>query len=445
MSPHAQPQDTGSCDVFVVGGGPAGSTVAALLASRGWKVVVAEKERHPRFHIGESLLPMNLPLLEKLGVHDQIRGIAMMKYGAEFTSPHHSTPVTFNFSDAWDKNYPHSYEVRRADFDKILFDNAIARGAHAFEETRVTAVDFGHADFVLVSTQARDEIPRQWQSRYLVDASGRDTFVANKFGLKQKNHNHNSAALYGHFAGARRLPGREEGNLSIFWFEHGWFWFIPLQHGVTSVGAVCWPYYMKSRKVDPTTFLLETITQCPALAERLAHAQLTGPATATGNYSYASQRMIGDRYVMLGDAFAFIDPVFSSGVMLAMNGAFLAADAIDTYLKNPAKAAPMMRQLERDVRHGIRSFSWFIYRMTNPSIRELFMNPRNYLRMQEALISLLAGDLFRGTPIYASLRAFKGVYYLTCILSPLRSLRAWVRRKRVIRDQGDAVAGHTPT
>ncbi|MGH6631419.1 MAG: NAD(P)/FAD-dependent oxidoreductase, partial [Burkholderiales bacterium] len=195
-----------ACDVFVIGGGPAGATVAALLARRGWNVVVAEKERHPRFHIGESLLPLNLPLLEKLGVHDQIRDIAIFKYGAQFTSPQHQTPLTFNFGEAWDKAHPYSYEVRRAEFDKILFDNAIARGAQGFEETRVDSVDFGNREFVRIRTQQPDGTPRQWRSRFVVDASGRDTFIANKFGLKQKNRKHNSAAIYGHFAGAKRLP-----------------------------------------------------------------------------------------------------------------------------------------------------------------------------------------------------------------------------------------------
>ncbi|MGH8678217.1 MAG: NAD(P)/FAD-dependent oxidoreductase, partial [Burkholderiales bacterium] len=304
----------------------------------------------------------------------------------------------------------------------------------------VTSVEFNDAG-VAVSAKRQDGSEAQWQARFLVDASGRDTFLANRFGTKRKNPKHNSSAIFGHFTGAKRLPGKAEGNITMFWFDHGWFWFIPLKGDLTSVGAVCWPYYMKSRSTDPTTFFLDTIKLCPALAGRLEQAKLTNRATATGNYSYCAQRMAGDRYLMVGDAYAFIDPVFSSGVMLAMSGAFMAADAIDIYLKDPAAAAPMLQHFERSVRHGIRSFSWFIYRMTNPSMRELFMNPRNYLRMQEALISLLAGDLFRGTPIYGSLRAFKAVYYLTSLCSPLRSCRAWIRRKRAIRDQGDAMIG----
>jgi 2-polyprenyl-6-methoxyphenol hydroxylase-like FAD-dependent oxidoreductase len=251
--------------------------------------------------------------------------------------------------------------------------------------------------------------------------------------MKRRNPKHNSAALFGHFSGAKRLPGRDAGNISIFWFEHGWFWFIPLRDEITSVGAVCWPQYLKSRRTDPTSFLLETIALCPSLSERLCDAQIVNPATATGNYSYQAQRMVGSRYVILGDAFAFVDPVFSSGVFLAMNSAFLAAEAVDVWLRDPRQARPLMKQFDRSVRHGIRNFSWFIYRMTNPAIRELFMHPANPLRVQEAVLSLLAGDLFRGTPIYWSLRSFKAFYYAASLLDLRRSVGAWLRRRRAVK------------
>jgi flavin-dependent dehydrogenase len=430
------------CDVFVLGGGPAGSTVAALLAERRRSVVIVEKERHPRFHIGESLLPLNLPLLDELGVRDRVEEIALHKYGAEFVSPQHSAPVTFEFSKAWDKRYGLAYQVRRSDFDRILFENCVEKGAHAFQECRVTEVDLQSPEGVRIAGRDADGTPREWQASFFVDASGRDTFLANRLQLKRRNPKHNSAAMYGHFVGARRLAGREEGNISIFWFEHGWFWFIPLRDGTTSVGAVCGPTYLRSRKTDPTTFFLDTIALCPPLADRLRDAKLTNEITATGNYSYQSRRMFGERYIMLGDAYAFVDPVFSTGVFLAMNSAFQGAEVVDTWLRDPALARPLMRRFDRTVRSGIRNFSWFIYRMTSPAIRQLFMQPRNPLRMQEALLSLLAGDLFRGTPIFWSLRAFKGVYYAISLLNLRRCLAAWRRRKQVLREsERDAAPG----
>jgi len=421
-----------ACDVFVIGGGPAGSAIAALLAQRGWQVVLAEKDRHPRFHIGESLLPLNLPLFEQLGVKEQVEQIAMIKYAAELNSPQHDAPATLAFAQAWDKRFPYAYQVRRSELDQILFDNCVARGVQAMEACRVAAVELLGAGGAEILTVQHDATQRRWRARFLVDASGRDTFLANKLGEKRRNRRHNSAALYGHFTGARRLPGPEEGNISVFWFAHGWLWFIPLRDGTTSVGAVCPPYYLKSRTSDVTAFFLETIALCPQLAQRLRDAHLVAPATATGNYSYQCARMVGDSYILVGDAYAFVDPVFSSGVFLAMNSAFRGAEVVDANLRDAPDAAALGRRFEREVRHGLRQFSWFIYRMTSPAIRSLFMAPSNTLRMQEALLSLLAGDLFRGTPIYRSLTAFKAIYYLTSLGMLGRSLAAWRRRRRMM-------------
>jgi flavin-dependent dehydrogenase len=308
----------------------------------------------------------------------------------------------------------------------------------------VTDVDL-REDGVRITTRDEHAKEQRWHAQFIVDASGRDTFLANKFGVKRKNPKHNSAALYGHFTGAKRMPGRREGNISMFWFDHGWFWYIPLRDGTTSVGAVCWPYYLKSRKTDPTTFFHQTIALSPPLAERLKDATMINAATATGNYSYMAKRMVGERYIMVGDAFAFVDPVFSSGVYLAMNSAFAGAEVVDTWLRDPRAAQPLMKRFDRDIRHGIGSFSWFIYRMTSPAMRNLFLNPRNPLRMQEALMSLLSGDLFRGTPIYWSLRAFKGVYYLSTLANPRRCIAAWRRRKQAIKEvSAEAAAGVRP-
>jgi flavin-dependent dehydrogenase len=433
-------QSNSSCDVFVLGGGPGGSTIAALLAERGWNVVIVEKERHPRFHIGESLLPLNIPLLQRLGVYDEVKRIGMPKYGAEFNSPRHGPPVTFDFSKAWDKTYPSAFEVRRSEYDEILFRNAARKGAHTLEECRVTKVEFPAGEDVRIEGRTADG-ERSWRARFFVDASGRDTFLANRFGIKRRNRYHNSAAMYGHFTGAQRLPGKAAGNISMFWFDHGWFWFIPLADGTTSVGAVCWPYYMKARKKDPTPFFMDTIAMAPLLAERLRDAKLTHGVTATGNFSYRADRMHGERYIMVGDAFAFIDPVFSSGVMLAMNSAFQGADVVDASLRDPAQAPALLRKFDRSVRSGVDNFSWFIYRMTHPTIRDLFMKPGNPLRMEEAVLSLLAGDLFRGTPIHWSLRAFKGLYYWVNLLHPHRTLAAWRHRRRTLRERLPETAG----
>ena len=426
-----------SCDVLVIGGGPAGATIAALLAKRGRDVVVIEKSRHPRFHIGESLLPLNMPLFEQLGDAEEVEKIGMPKYGVEFVSPWHGKPVNFSFADAWDKAYPSAYQVRRSDFDHILFRNAISKGAKAFEECKVTGVEF-RSGGALVTTRQVDGRETQWRTKFVVDASGRDTFLANRLGMKLRNKKHNSAAIFGHFTGAVRLSGRDEGNISVFWFDHGWFWFIPLSDGTTSIGAVCWPYYMKTRKTDPDQFLLDTIALCPALAERLSDAKLASPVTATGNYSYSATRTAGENYLMLGDAFAFVDPVFSSGVFLAMNSAFVGADTIATCLDDPRHASKALKAFDTVTRRGPKVFSWFIYRVTTPTLRDLFMGPRNIFRFQEAVLAVLAGDIFRGMPYRFRLLAFKAMYYSICLFNPRKSVMAWQKRKQAIREPGSA-------
>ncbi len=423
------------CDVLVIGGGPAGSTAGALLAQRGYKVVVLEKEHHPRFHIGESLLPANLPLLEKLGVADAVKAVGIEKWGAEFVSPWHDCKSqTFKFGDAWDKSMPFSYQVRRSQFDDILIRNAARLGAEVVEGCRVKSVAFS-ADHsgATIHAQHEDGRSQHWRARFVVDASGRDTVLGKQFDIKRRNPRHNSSALYAHFTGATRHAGQDEGNITIFWFDHGWFWLIPLADGATSIGAVVWPYYLKRRAKPVKEFFLDTIAMCPALSERLAHATLSTDVESTGNFSYACERTHGPNYLLIGDAFSFIDPVFSSGVMLAMQGGFIGAETVDICLREPARAAAALARFDRQVRLGPKEFSWFIYRVTNPTMRDMFMEPSNVWRVKEALLSMLAGDIFGKTPIWRSLAVLKGIFYIASALNFKRSWRAMHLRKANIR------------
>ncbi|GBU14637.1 hydroxylase [Polaromonas sp.] len=423
------------CDVLVIGGGPAGSTVGARLAQQGYKVVVLEKEHHPRFHIGESLLPANLPLFEQLGVAEAIQAIGMKKMAAEFVSPAHGNKrQAFRFAEAWDKSMPFSYQVRRSEFDEILIRNATRLGAEVIEGCRVKGVDFA-ADHQSATVQAQhdDGSVQHWRARFVVDASGRDTLLGKKFDFKRRNPKHNSSALYAHFTGAKRNAGPDEGNITIFWFQHGWFWFIPLADGATSVGAVVWPHYLKSRRQPVQEFFLETIALCPALAEHLADASLSSEVEATGNFAYACERSHGPNYLLIGDAFSFIDPVFSSGVMLAMQGGFIGAETVDTCLREPAKAAAALAHFDQQVRLGPKAFSWFIYRMTSPTMRDMFMAPSNMFRVQEALLSMLAGDIFGKTPIWRSISVLKGIFYIGSTWRFKRSWMAMRLRKTNIR------------
>lgn len=422
------------CDVLVIGGGPAGSTVAPLLAQKGYKVTLIEKSRHPRFHIGESLLPANLPIFDLLGVAEQVSKVGMVKNAAEFNSPWHNHQQRFYFADAWDKSMPSAFQVRRSEFDEILIRNAADKGVEVIEECRVKAVNLDVGGLAEVEAEHADGRREVWKAKFVVDASGRDTLLANKLQIKHKNPKHNSSAVYAHFTGAMRNEGADEGNIAIFWFEHGWFWFIPLADGTTSIGMVTWPYFMKTKgQRSLGQFLLDGIAMCPLLQAKMADAMIVSEAEATGNFSYVSERCNGKNYVMLGDAYAFIDPVFSSGVLLAMNSGVVGAETIDTCLKNPAMAAKALAKFDKAMKHGPKEFSWFIYRVTNPTLRDLFMNPKNIFRIKEAILSVLAGDIFGKTPIWKSILLFKCIYYAASLANFKRTFMAWKRRKFNIR------------
>ena len=204
---------------------------------------------------------------------------------------------------------------------------------------------------------------------------------------------------------------------------------IPLRDDIMSVGAVCWPKYLKTRRSDLETFLWDTIALCPAVQERMQQAQRCNEVQATGNYSYSATRMYGEGYLLIGDAFTFIDPVFSSGVYFAMNGAMLGAEVVDAYLRDPERAKPLFKRFERRVQRGIRIMSWFIYRFTSPALQQLFMAPRNTFRIEEAIISMLAGDLFRKTPIGLPLSLFKILYFAVSTRHFFKARSAYRRRR----------------
>ena len=413
-APAAASEAAQRCDVLVIGGGPAGSTAATLLAERGRKVVLLEKDRHPRFHIGESLLPQNLALFERLGVLDEVARIGVFKPGAEFVSDRDGgKSVAFEFAQGIDPTYTHSFQVRRSELDELLFRNAERRGVDAREGTRVVAVELDAANGSRVSAIGPDGVLQTWLARFVVDASGRDTLLAGKLGTKSANKHNNTAALFAHFTGVTPLREREEGYIAIHLFDEGWFWAIPLQGGVTSIGAVSHAAFFKSRGgASLEEFFLSTIQRSESLARRMAAAELASPVTATGNYSYQARAMAGDGYILVGDAFAFIDPVFSSGVHLAMASAALGAEAVDAWLDDPRAAQAPLQRFDAAVRRSLDAFSWLIYRINTPVLRDMFLEPRNRFRMRDGLVSLLAGNTQGGLRIRLPILAFKSAYHL---------------------------------
>jgi flavin-dependent dehydrogenase len=426
------------CDVLVLGGGPAGSSIASVLAEKGWHVEVWEKDPHPRFHIGESLLPHSLPYLQQLGVLEEVERIGLQKFGAELVSPDHDEPVNLYFSGAMDKSHPYAFQVRRSEFDHILLQNCLKKGARVHEGFEAKAADFSHNNCAIIhGTNAQGEQVSR-QARYIVDATGRQAFLANQFNAKRRNLHHNSTSIFGHFEGVIRHSGRDEGNISLCWFEHGWFWIIPLPGGVTSVGMVCWPSYLKSRKTALEDFFWETVHGSRHMANRMVKAKAIMPIVATGNYSYQSSVMTGSQFMLVGDAFAFVDPILSSGVHLALHSSIRGAEVVEAYLHGHSQAGEKAKDFEATVKHALKIYSWFIYRITQPAFRNLAMAPRNYFRIHEAISSVLSGDVFGTTPVKLPLFLFKGFYYFMALLDLKANLGQYRRRKHAVEEESVA-------
>ncbi|HEY5626341.1 MAG TPA: NAD(P)/FAD-dependent oxidoreductase, partial [Nitrospira sp.] len=422
-----------ACDILVVGGGPAGSTISTLLAQRGWHVHLLEKDPHPRFHIGESLLPQSIPMLTALGVLPEVERIGMIKYGAEMLSHRFGRSQMFYFAKAFDESQPYAFEVKRSEFDSILLRNACAKGATVHEGVKAHGVEIRPGKPFIIRAEDRVGTSLIWEAKFLVDASGRDTFLSNQLGGKRRSSTHNSAALFGHFEGVERLLGKDEGNITAAWLDHGWCWLIPFKDGTTSVGVVCYPDYLKTRTVPLDQFLLETLRQSPPIAKRMERAKPITPTYAAANFSYRRETMSGDGYLMIGDAFAFIDPVFSSGVHLALNSATVGAKVVDAYLRDSPEYLSQLREFERIVCRGIETFSWFIHRFTQPAFQQLFVSTRRPPKIERAVLSLLAGDVFAQSKARFPLFLFKVVYYAVFLLNWKENWAVARRRRAVTR------------
>ena len=432
-----------TCDVLVIGGGPGGSTAAAFLAKRGYRVVQLEKARHPRFHIGESLLPMNLPVYERLGALDKVKALGVYKPGADFEAKNAAGYRTYAFGRALGDSPPHAYQVWRQDFDKMLFDHARECGVDGREGAEVIALDQPASRESLAEVKCDDGSGYRIQASYVVDATGRDAFLASRKKIRKKNPEHQSAAIFGHFRNAEFRPGRDAGNISIYNFDYGWMWMIPLPDGVMSVGAVCRPDYLKQRRGRTQDFFFDTLKLHPAVWKRVERAELIdNEVRVTGNYSYEATTMGGPGWILVGDAFAFLDPVFSSGVYLATACAEQAAEVVDHALRDPTREAALQKKLERRMRRGMRRFAFFIYRFNSPVMRHLFQNPRNTWKVEQGVISMLAGDLFDSRRVWWRLQLFRVIY----TLYGLAHLPAWwgEHRYRLAQAKAQFTGGNTP-
>jgi len=395
-------------DVIVIGGGPSGSTVAARLAQRERHVLLLEKEHFPRFHIGESLLPCVMPLFEQLGVMPALLEHGFLpKYAAEFVTADGKVTRRYAFADGLITGAPSAFEVDRGEFDQILLQNARKLGVDVREGATVTRFEITRdAAEVTVKDETGEE--SRHTAPLLVDATGQTSFMAGKLGMREMDQGLKNFAVFSHFEGAERYDGKREGDISVVLVPGGWWWVIPLAGGRTSVGQVGPASMLAGRKPDEAYFQ-EQIAATPYLAQRLKLATRVGQVRTISDYSYVSKRLAGDRFVLVGDAGAFIDPVFSTGVYLGMVGAFRAAEALDAALTAGRYSRREFLTYEAWVRKQVEAYKKFVKGFYKPEFVELLMAPSEFLDLRAAITSLLAGFAVDRPEINARVLVFLGL------------------------------------
>ncbi len=401
-------------DVVVIGGGPAGSTAAALLASAGRRVVVFEKERFPRFHIGESMLPFNVGLLRRLGLRDKVEASFLQKWGARIMSSDGAVARYICFQEGLLPGYPMAYQVLRSAFDEMLLANAAERGAEVHQGCAVVEASCSWRDGCEVTVRDAAGAVTRRRGRFLLDASGRDAFLASRRDLRTMSPHLRKAAVFAHYTGVPRAAGREAGDIILIVLRNGWFWMIPLAGPNTSVGLVTDASVLRGSGMPPERLLEEALRRCPAARERMSSATRVSPVWTASDYSYECREVAGDGYLLLGDAAAFIDPIFSTGVWLAMSSAEMAADALHRELGAPGRPGDLspaaFTSYHRKVRHHVHTFLRVVRRFYGEGFIDLFLQPSYRLGIAGAVITLLAGAA--EPPLGVRLR-LEWVYFLS--------------------------------
>jgi flavin-dependent dehydrogenase len=401
-------------DVVIIGGGPAGSVCACRLASLGRRVVVLERDRHPRFHLGESLLPNSLGVLEAIGALDEVRSRFIVKRAARFVDGADARRSTrYPFSEAFHPKWDHAFQVPRDQFDELLFRRAGKCGAELREGWEVTRVAFeekpGSATgrtrgpmprAIGVDARAPDGKTETIVARFVVDASGRDAFIARGARDVVRLAYLDRTALFTQTRGAWRDEGERMGDIQIVVFgageERGWFWLIPFADGRTSAGAVVSSAWIRAHRSigGPEALFDAALAESPTMGGMLAGAERLFPPRATADFSFRVGSIRGDGWLALGDATGFIDPLFSTGAHLAMYSALRAADAIDEALRADNVGAQRFEAWEAEIRAGADLFLGAVQAFyAGDLVSYLFADPQHPF-LRHAITSLLAGDVF---------------------------------------------------
>src|SRR5437588_5366624 len=380
-------------DVAIIGGGPAGSTAATLLAQAGRRVIVFERERFPRFHIGESLLPFSVQTFDRLGVREKLDQTFMPKFGGEITAACGTKSVKFYFKDGFRSQRDRSYQVTRSEFDKLLLDHSRENGVEVREETEVTKLEFLD-DRVKIDIEAVDGAKSNVEARYLLDCSGRQTILGSLFNLKKTYDHLQKFSVFAHYENVDRLSGKDATLIRMVRGLDRWFWTIPLTETRTSVGVVMDTATFRATKLAPQTALEKFIAEQPLMVERMKKATLVSPIYSAGDFSYRNTRLAGDRWLLAGDAAGFIDPVFSSGVFLAIMSAEQAADTLEEVLRDESKRERSFNKYSRSVNRIMDIYLTFVnsWYQRGKEFLEVFLNPTETMQIAAAVNAVLAGN-----------------------------------------------------
>jgi FADH2-dependent halogenase len=381
-------------DVAVIGGGPGGSSAATALARRGRRVLLLERDRFPRFHIGESQLPWSNEVFRALGVQQDVADAGFVqKWGASFRAWHRDVEQYADFSAAVETPTPQTYQVPRARFDEVLLRHAERSGVAVREGARFLDAEFD-AGGVTIRYAEPDGTERSVRTAVAVDASGRSGVLAKRFGTHEYDPLLQNIAIHAQFEGIPRAGGRRAGDIRMFTRpDMGWIWLIPLSETVISVGAVIPKrVHQHEGKATLEESLAHYLATTPHLPPLLANARRVTPLRVDVDYSYLATRMAGDRWVAVGDAAAFLDPIFSTGVLLAMQGGLDAAAAIDAGLRRGDLSARVFADYERWVRKRYHHFRRFAVGFYDPAFRDLWFTPNKHFGIYGAIVSVLAGN-----------------------------------------------------
>jgi len=383
-------------DCIVIGGGPAGATVSTILSDFGHRVTLLEKARFPRHHIGESLIPQTYWTLKRIGMLDKLkRSDFTPKQSVQFISSKGQESQPYYFPDRDPNEWSYTWQVKRDRFDKMMLDNAREHGVDVHEGVQVREVMFEGSRAVGVRAIIDGE-PQELRCKVVIDATGVNAILSKQLGIREGEPGLRNAAIYAYWKGAHRDEGRNEGATLVVHTpdKQGWFWSIPLENDVTSIGVVGKPQSLVTgRGDDPLAILMEEIERTPGIARRVANAERVSHAYVTSDFTYRARRIAGDGWVLCGDAFGFLDPIYSSGVLLALKTAELAADSVHEALKADDLSGARLGRHGPLVCRGMQLIRQLVYAFYQPKFSFGAFN-RDHPQFHDQVVRLLIGDVF---------------------------------------------------